>query len=159
MRSVNKVMIIGNLTRDPEVRKTGSGQMITTFGVATNREWVGHDNQKKSLAEFHSIVVWGRLAELCVDLLHKGDLVYIEGYLKTRTWDHESGIKIKNTEIVCRDMIKLSHKRENSDDDSSESSETKDTSDDMSPSENYDDDDFFADIDSDEEDTSDNETS
>lgn len=113
MRSVNKVILIGNLTRDPDMKQTGNGQMIVTFGVATNREWVTQDGQKHSLAEFHNIVAWGRLAEICANYLKKGKLVYVEGYLKTRSWDSPEGVRIFKTEVVATDMIMLD-KREKS---------------------------------------------
>lgn len=107
MRSVNKVIIIGNLTRDPEMRQTPNGQSVTTFGVATNREWITKGNDKKNSAEFHECVAWARLAEICSQYLKKGQLVYIEGYLKTRSWDSPEGIKKFKTEIVVKDMIRL----------------------------------------------------
>jgi len=106
MRSINKVILVGNLTRDPELKQTGGGQSIVTFGIATNREWVV-GSEKKSLAEYHNIVVWGTLAEICAKYLKKGKLVYIEGYLKTRSWDSPEGAKIFRTEIVATDMIML----------------------------------------------------
>ena len=107
MRSVNKVMLIGNLTRDPELKQTTNGQSIVTFGLATNREWVTKSSEKKSLAEYHNIAAWGRLAEICQSYLRKGKLVYIEGYLKTRSWDSPEGVKIFRTEVVATDMIML----------------------------------------------------
>ncbi len=107
MRSVNKVILVGNLTRDPELKQTTGGQSIVTFGMATNREWVTGDNEKKSLAEYHNIAAWGPLAEICGKYLKKGKLVYIEGYLKTRSWDSPEGVKIFKTEIVATDMIML----------------------------------------------------
>lgn len=107
MRSINKVIIIGNLTRDPEMRQTPSGQYVTTFGVATNREWATREGEKKSSAEFHECVAWARLAEICSQYLKKGQLVYIEGYLKTRSWDSPEGIKKFKTEIIIKDMIRL----------------------------------------------------
>ena len=107
MRSVNKVILIGNLTRDPELKQTTNGQSIVTFGIATNREWVTRGEDKKSLAEYHNIAAWGRLAEICSQYLKKGKLVYVEGYLKTRSWDSPEGVKIFRTEIVATDMIML----------------------------------------------------
>jgi len=109
MRSVNKVILVGNLTRDPELKQTTGGQSIVTFGIATNREWVV-GSEKKSLAEYHNIVVWGTLAEICAKYLKKGKLIYIEGYLKTRSWDSPEGAKIFRTEIVATDMIMLDKK-------------------------------------------------
>ena len=110
MRSVNKVILIGNLTRDPELKQTTSGQSIVTFGIATNREWVTGGSEKKSLAEYHNIAAWGSLAEICGKYLKKGKLVYVEGYLKTRSWDSPEGVKIFRTEIVATDMIMLDKK-------------------------------------------------
>lgn len=107
MRSINKVILIGNLTRDPEIRQTPNGQYVTTFGIATNREWVTRDNQRHTSSEFHEIVAWSHLAEICGKHLKKGKLVYIEGYLKTRSWDTPEGIKKFKTEIVMQDMIML----------------------------------------------------
>ncbi|SRR3989338_5113172 len=107
MRSVNKVVLIGNLTRDPESKQTGNGQSIVTFGMATNREWVTQSGEKKSLAEFHNVVAWGRLADICSQYLKKGKFVYVEGYLKTRSWDSPEGVRIFKTEIVAQDMIML----------------------------------------------------
>lgn len=107
MRSVNKVILIGNLTRDPEMRETPNGQKVTTFGLATNREWVTSSSEKKSSAEFHECVAWARLAEVCAKYLKKSKLVYVEGYLKTRNWETEEGIKKFKTEIVVQDMIML----------------------------------------------------
>ena len=112
MRSVNCVTLIGNLTRDPELKQTGSGQSVVTFGVATNREWVTRNGEKHSLAEFHNVVAWGRLAEICRDYLKKGKLVYVEGYLKTRSWDSPEGARIFKTEIVATDMIMLDKRKD-----------------------------------------------
>ena len=115
MRSVNKVILIGNLTRDPEKRVTPDGQTVTTFGVATNREWTTKNGDRKSLADFHNIVAWGRLADLCSEHLRKGKLVYIEGYLKTRVKEREDASKSYYTEIVAYDMIMLDKRREGDD--------------------------------------------
>jgi len=112
MRSVNKVILIGNLTRDPEVRQTPNGQSVTTFGIATNREWVTRDSQRHTSSEFHEIVAWSKLAEICGKFLKKGKLIYIEGYLKTRSWDTPEGIKKFKTEIVIQDMIMLEKRQE-----------------------------------------------
>lgn len=106
MRNINKVIIIGNLTRDPELKQTQNGQSVTTFGIATNREWVSNGERKKS-TEFHECVAWAKLAEICSQHLKKGKLIYIEGYLKTRSWEEENGNKHFRTEIVLQDMIML----------------------------------------------------
>ncbi|PIQ77421.1 single-stranded DNA-binding protein [Candidatus Peregrinibacteria bacterium CG11_big_fil_rev_8_21_14_0_20_46_8] len=113
MRSVNKVVLIGNLTRDPEMRVTPNDQHITTFAIATNREWTTNDGRKQQSTEFHDVVCWGRLAERCEQYLKKGKLVYIEGYLKTRSWDDATGLKRYRTEIVAEELIMLD-KREDS---------------------------------------------
>lgn len=115
MRSVNKVILIGNLTRDPEVRQTPNGQSVTTFGIATNRDWVTRDGQRHTSSEYHEIVAWSRLAEICGQYLKKGKLVYIEGYLKTRSWDTPEGVKKFKTEIVIQDMIMLEKRQNNGD--------------------------------------------
>jgi single-strand DNA-binding protein len=108
MRSINKVIIIGNLTRDPVVKTTQSGQPIATFGVATNREWITRDSQRHSSTEFHEVVAWAKLAEIAEKYLRKGKLVYIEGYLKTRSWDAPDGSgKRYRTEIVAQDVVML----------------------------------------------------
>lgn len=107
MRSVNKVILVGNLTRDPELKSTASGQSIVTFGLATNRQWTTSGGDKKDSAEFHECVAWAKLAEICSQYLKKGMLVYVEGYLKTRSWDMEDGTRRFRTEIVLQDMIML----------------------------------------------------
>ncbi len=107
MRSVNKVILIGNLTKDPVIKTTERGQKIVTFTLATNREWVDSSGEKKSLAEFHNIAVWGRLADICEKYLKKGKLIFVEGYLKTRYWESPEGIRLSRTEIVAYDMVML----------------------------------------------------
>ena len=107
MRSVNKVILIGNLTRDPELKTTASGQAIATFGLATNRQWTTSSGEKRNSAEFHECVAWAKLAEICKDYIRKGMLVYVEGYLKTRSWDMEDGTRRFRTEVVLQDMIIL----------------------------------------------------
>ncbi len=113
MRSINKVILVGNITRDPEIKKTTSGQSIVTFGLATNREWVTSKGEKQSLAEYHNLVAWGKLAEICDQYLKKGKLIYVEGYLKTRSWDSPEGVKIFKTEVVIYDMIMLEKRPQN----------------------------------------------
>lgn len=112
MRSVNKVILIGNLTRDPELRETETGQKVTTFGLATNRQWTTSGGEKKASAEFHECVAWANLAEICAKYLKKSKLVYVEGYLKTRSWETPEGVKKFKTEIVVQDMIMLNKKPE-----------------------------------------------
>lgn len=111
MRSVNKVILIGNLTRDPELKTTTSGQSIVTFGLATNRQWTTSSREKRSSAEFHECVAWAKLAEICQQYIKKGMLVYVEGYLKTRSWDMEDGTRRFRTEIVLQDMIILEKRK------------------------------------------------
>jgi len=111
MRSVNKVILIGNLTRDPEMRQTPNGQQVCTFGIATNRQWVAKDGGKHSSAEFHELVAWARLAEICGSYLKKGKLIYVEGYLKTRSWDTPEGVRRHKTEVIIQDMIILEKKQ------------------------------------------------
>lgn len=143
MRSVNKVFLIGNLTRDPEMRQTPNGQSVTTFGIATNREWVTKEGDKKSSAEFHECVAWAKLAEICSTLLKKGNLVHVEGYLKTRSWDTPEGVKKFKTEIVVQDMIILEKRKDGESDDyvPSEYSNNEDYDDDSYSPQGDDDDD------------------
>jgi len=100
----NKVFILGNLTRDPELRNTPTGQSVASFGVATNRVWFDKNRQKQTEAEFHNVVAWGKLAEIASRYLSKGKLVFIEGRLKTRTWEDQSGQKKYKTEIIAEKM-------------------------------------------------------
>ncbi len=114
MRSINKVIIIGNVTRDPEIKQTVSGQPIATFGIATNRDWMTRNGEHHTSSEFHEVVAWSKLADICSKYIRKGKLVYIEGYLKTRSWDTPEGVKKFRTEIVVNDLIMLD-KRTNGD--------------------------------------------
>ena len=107
-RSLNKVMIIGNLTRDPNLRYTPKNTAVCSFGLATNRSWVPADGgEKQETVEFHNIVSWAKLAEICGQLLHKGDKVYVDGRLQTRDWKGEDGNDRRTTEIVIDNMILL----------------------------------------------------
>ena len=107
-RSVNKAILIGNLGRDPELRHTASGKAVATFTVATNRSWTGPDGSSQEETEWHNIVAWDRLAEICQQYLQKGRKVYIEGRIQTRSWDDKtSGQKRYMTEIVANQMIIL----------------------------------------------------
>lgn len=101
MESLNKVMIIGNMTRIPEIKTTPNGVKIAMFSVATNRSWKDANGEKKSEVEFHNIVAWDKLAELIEKFGEKGQRVYVEGYLKTRTWDDEAGKKNYRTEVIA----------------------------------------------------------
>lgn len=112
MRSINKVIIIGNLTRDPVAKMTQSGQPVVTFGVATNRQWVTRDNQRHTSTEFHEVVAWAKLAEIAEKYLRKGHLVYVEGYLKTRSWEGNEGEgKRYRTEVVVQDIVMLEKRK------------------------------------------------
>jgi len=105
--SLNKVMLIGNLTRDPESRTTPSGQMVTTFAVATNRVWTNQAGEKQEKAEFHNVVAWGKLADIVSKYLARGRRVYVEGRLQTRDWQGQDGVKRYRTEIVADNVIML----------------------------------------------------
>lgn len=109
-RSLNKVMLIGNLTRDPEIRYTPSGAAVCTFGIATNRQWNTDSGEKKEEVEYHRIVAWNKLGELCGQLLAKGRKVYVEGRLQTRKWTGQDGAEKTTTEIVISDMVILDPK-------------------------------------------------
>ena len=106
-RSLNKVMLIGNLTREPELRYTTGGTPVVTFGLATNKSWKDQDGNVKEVAEFHNIVAWNKMAEICQQLLAKGMKVYIEGSLTTRSWEAEDGSTRYKTEVRVDDMILL----------------------------------------------------
>ncbi|MBD3360950.1 single-stranded DNA-binding protein [Candidatus Peregrinibacteria bacterium] len=111
--SLNKVQLIGNLTRDPEMRQIPGGQVVTTFGMATNLVWTDQSGERQSKAEFHNIVAWRKLGEICGQYLKKGGKVYIEGRLQTRDWEGEDGVKRYRTEIVADNMIMLDKKGDN----------------------------------------------
>lgn len=100
----NKAFVLGNVTRDPESRTTPSGQTVTTFGIATNRFYTDQQKQKQQKVEFHNIVAWGRLGEICAQYLKKGQLVFVEGRIETRSWDAQDGIKKFRTEIIAESM-------------------------------------------------------
>lgn len=99
--NLNKAFILGNVTRDPEVRALPSGQSVTNFGIATNRFYTDATGQKKQEAEFHNIVCFGKLADISSKYLNKGSLVLIEGRIKTRSWQNAQGLKQYRTEIVA----------------------------------------------------------
>jgi single-strand DNA-binding protein len=110
--SLNKVLLIGNLTRDPELRYTPSGAAVCTFGLATNRVYTSSDGTKKEETEFHKVVSWNKLGELCSQLLKKGRKVYVEGRLSTRSWETPDGQNRTTTEVVIDDMRILDSRRE-----------------------------------------------
>src|SRR3990167_9321245 len=105
--SLNRVQLIGNLTRDPEMRQIPGGQMVATFGVATNFTWKDQSGQQQSKTEFHNIVAWRKLAEICGQYLKKGSKVYVEGRIQTRDWEGEDGVKRYRTEVIVENMIML----------------------------------------------------
>lgn len=107
VRSLNKVMLIGNLTRDPNLRFTPSGTAVCSFGIATNRTILSSDGNKDERVDFHNIVSWAKLAEICGQLLHKGDKVYVEGRIQTRDWKTDQGEDRRITEVVIDQMILL----------------------------------------------------
>src|SRR3990167_4712125 len=110
-RSLNRVQLIGNLTRDPELRYTPSGTAVCSFGLATNRSWRTDTGERHEETEFHNIVAWNRLAELCSQFLAKGRKIYVEGRVTTRKWTGQDGNQRSTTEIVISDMIILDNKR------------------------------------------------
>lgn len=110
-RSLNKIMLIGNLTRDPELRYTPSGTAVCTFGLATNRSWQPEGGERQEETEFHRIVSWQKLAELCSQLLFKGRKVFVEGRIQTRSWTSQDGQERSATEIVIDNMIVLDSRR------------------------------------------------
>ncbi|MEK7554518.1 MAG: single-stranded DNA-binding protein [Patescibacteria group bacterium] len=99
--NLNKVFILGRLTADPQLRSTSGGQQVATFGIATNRVWNDKGGQKQEAVEFHSVVVWGRQAEVASKFLAKGSLALIEGRIQTRAWDDKQGQKRRTTEIIA----------------------------------------------------------
>jgi len=111
MRGLNKVMIIGNLGRDPEMRYTPSGRPVTSFSVATTRSWTSGDGDRREETEWFNVVAWGNLAEICKQYLHKGQPVYVEGRLQTRGWEDPEGKKHFRTELVANEVIILGERR------------------------------------------------
>jgi single-strand DNA-binding protein len=107
-KSLNKVQLIGNLTRDPELRYTPQGTPVCSFGIATSRSWApGEGKERQEEVEYHNIVAWSKLAEICGEYLTKGKKVYIEGRLKTSSWETPEGEKKYKTEIIAEDMMML----------------------------------------------------
>jgi single-strand DNA-binding protein len=111
-RGLNKVLIIGRVGRDPEMRYTPSGRPVTTFSVGTSRSWNTSDGEKRTETEWFNVVAWSNLAEICKQHLSKDRLVYIEGRLQTRHWEDQEGAKHSATEIVANEMILLEDRRE-----------------------------------------------
>jgi single-strand DNA-binding protein len=111
MRGLNKVLIIGMVGRDPEMRYTPSGRPVTSFSVATSRSWTSADGERREETEWFNVVAWGNLAEICKAHLTKNQQVYVEGRLQTRGWEDESGKKHFRTELVANEMILLGDRR------------------------------------------------
>lgn len=109
MINLNRATIIGNCTRDPEMRYIPSGQGVTSFSVATNRRWT-KDGEDREETEFHNVVAWGKLAEIAHQILKKGGKVYVEGRLQTRSWEGQDGVTRQRTEIIAENLISLSPK-------------------------------------------------
>lgn len=109
-RCLNRVTLIGNLTRDPELRYTPAGMAVVSFGLATNRVWVTKQGERKEDAQFHRIVAWNKLAELCSQLLGRGRRIYVEGRIQYREFVDNENIKKQIAEIVIDDMIILDNK-------------------------------------------------
>lgn len=128
-KSLNKVMLIGNLTRDPELKVTPSGASVCTFGLATNSRYKKPDGNYEELTNFHNIVAWSKLAEICGQKLRKGMKVYVEGELRTRKWE-DNGIEKQKTEVRITDMILMNDKSsESSHEESSHQMESEEVSD------------------------------
>lgn len=111
-RSLNKVMIIGYLGRDPEMRYTPSGRPVTTFSVATSRSWNTSEGERRTETEWFNIVSWGTLAEICKQCLTKGQQVYVDGRLQSRRWEDTEGVKHTSVEVVANEMIILGDRRD-----------------------------------------------
>lgn len=110
MKSLNKVQLIGNLTRDPELKYTGTGMAVATFIIATNRSWTTDSGEKKEEVDFTRLVAWNKLAEICGQLLKKGRKVYVEGRLSNRSYQDKDGVTKYISEVVINDMILLDSK-------------------------------------------------
>jgi single-strand DNA-binding protein len=111
-RGLNKVLLIGMLGRDPEMRYTPSGRPVTSFSLATSRSWTSPEGERREETEWFNIIAWGNLAEICRQYLTKGQQVYIEGRLQTRGWEDETGKKHFRTEVVASEMIMLGNRRD-----------------------------------------------
>ncbi len=107
VRGLNKVMVIGNVGRDPEMRYIPSGKPVTSFSVASSRSWMNSEGERREETEWFNVVAWGNLAEICKQQLRKGQQVYIEGRLQTRSWKDQDGRKRFRTELVVNEMIVL----------------------------------------------------
>jgi len=111
MKSVNTVTLLGNVARAPELKATKGKHSVCTFGLATNRVWKDSAGQKQSLPEFHNIVAWGPLAEFCAEYVQKGNPLFVQGYLKTTSWEGKHGETLYRTEIMLEDVTLLGRKK------------------------------------------------
>lgn len=125
-RGLNKVLIIGYLGRDPEMRYTPSGRPVTSFSVATSRSWTSAEGERREETEWFNVVAWGNLAEICKAHLSKNQQVYVEGRLQTRGWEDEDGKKHFRTELVANEMILLGDRRHHVEYDDAEDTEDGD---------------------------------
>src|SRR3989338_3728711 len=110
MKSVNTVTLLGNVTNPPEVKATSGGKTVCTFGLATNRAWKDAAGKKQSQAEFHNIVAWGKLGEFCGKAVKKGKPLFVEGHLKTGSWENAQKVKLHRTEIIIDNLVLLGAK-------------------------------------------------
>lgn len=110
-KGLNKVMVIGHVGRDPEMRYTPSGKPVTSFSVATSRSWTNSEGERRQETEWFNVVAWGNLAEICKQHIRKGQQVYVEGRLQTRSWEDHEGKKRFRTELVASEMILLGERR------------------------------------------------
>lgn len=110
MKSVNTVTLLGNVTNEPELKTLAGGQIVCSFGLATNRVWKDLKGERQSQAEFHNLVVWGKLGEFCGKYVKKGKPVYVEGHLKTGSWENDAGVKLHRTEVVVDNLVLLGAK-------------------------------------------------
>ena len=106
-RGLNKVMVIGNIGRDPEMRYTPSGKPVTSFSLASSRSWISPDGERREETEWFNIVAWGNLAEICNQKLFKSQQIYVEGRLQTRSWEDDRGQRHFRTEVIANEMIIL----------------------------------------------------
>ena len=112
MLNLNRAMVLGNATRDAELRTTPNGKSVASFAVATNRRWKDQSGENKDEVQFHEIVSWGKLAEIAAQIVKKGTKVYVEGRLQTRTWEGQDGARRERTEIIADNIIGLSGRGE-----------------------------------------------
>lgn len=125
MLNLNRASIIGHTAQEPELRTIPSGSSVANFSVATNRRWTNREGEQQEETEFHDIVAWGKLAEICDQIISKGDLVYAEGRLQTRSWEAQDGTQRRRTEIIATNVINL-QKRQTTDMDQTPKKESLD---------------------------------